>query len=150
MTLHKNYFRIITIASLLGILVTAYLLYQHFKPAGSTFCNVSEFVSCDVVNKSKYAEILGIPFALIGFMAYSMLFIATRFEEKIHSHNLVPHLALFAGTGVAISLYLTYVEFFILYAICILCLTQQILIIIIFITLCFVWYKHRKSLRLFS
>lgn len=137
----KPYIKLIRVLSFLGMLVTAYLTYQHFADPGESFCNVSDYVSCDIVNKSVYAEIFGIPVAILGFAAYVLFF---GFSFKI-----VPRLlwlgVLFSGLGLLFSLYLTSVEFFVLDAICIFCVTQQLLILLIFITFLLVWRKFGKS-----
>lgn len=141
----QNYSIALCLLSLLGMGVSIYLIYQHYKPAGGSFCNVSDFVSCDVVNKSKYAEILGIPVSILGLAAYSFIFILSLgilrrwIQERGETLLLI-----FTSLSVAFSLYLTFVEFFILQAVCLFCITSQILIIIIFILSLLLW--HTKSL----
>lgn len=134
------------ILSSFGMLVTAYLIYQHYKPAGGSFCNVDDFVNCDIVNKSIYSEIFGIPVSIIGFAAYVFFFIIAfaLFLGKKIQKNIILFSALFAGASVLFSLYLTYIEFFVLDAVCILCLTQQILILLIFITILHLWRNPQK------
>lgn len=152
--------KIVTGLSFLGMFVAAYLVYQHFKIPGSSFCNVSDYVSCDVVNKSRYSEIFGIPVSILGFLAYVLIFFTSfglvkgwKFEKisSIFSAKNVFHfLTLFSILSLAFSLYLTYVEFFVLYALCIFCLTQQTIILIISIILITVWSKNRKSSHLLA
>lgn len=48
----------------IGILASAYLLYQHLAPAGSTFCLGGEGFNCDAVNKSPYANLDGLAYLL--------------------------------------------------------------------------------------
>lgn len=157
--------RIIFFLALAGMLVTAYLIYQHFSDPGESFCNVSDFVSCDVVNKSIYSEVFGIPVSVLGFLAYAFFFILS-FQKFTPGSNevaanqsgrpkgatpLILKIGILASLGgVLFSLYLTYVEFFVLYAVCIFCITQQILIFLIFLTFLVLWLKHRKSSLLHS
>lgn len=136
----KNLLRVLAFA---GMLVTAYLIYQHYKPSADAFCNISNYISCDIVNKSIYAEILGIPVSILGFAAYSTLFAGTFLKE---TKNIWMALTIFSGIGLLFSLYLTYVELFLLNAICIFCITQQIIILFIFL-LCL---KNLKDLSKFS
>lgn len=133
-----------------GIAVTAYLIYQHFKPAGGSFCNISDFVSCDVVNKSIYSEILGIPVSILGFATYVGLFLgALAMHQKwsVATRKLKLLLMMTAYAGLAFSLYLTAVELFILYAICILCVTQQVIIAFISLLLSPIWPLPPESLK---
>lgn len=145
----QKYLRAIVVLSFVGMLVTAYLIYQHYKDAGGSFCDINDFVNCDIVNKSTYAEIFGIPVSVLGFFAYGVFFFASLFfhsiERKIHSGPLLGGLTLFSGIGLLFSLYLTYIEFFVLYAVCIFCLTQQILIFIIFLLFISLWRIAQKS-----
>lgn len=137
--------RLLQIFSFLGILITGYLIYQHYKPAGDSFCNVSQFINCDIVNKSEYSELFGIPVSILGFLTYVGFFVATFFRKNFENTTILAALTLILGIGVAFSGWLTYVEFFKLYAICIFCLAQQILILLLFAITFSLWHKKRKS-----
>lgn len=147
--MRNKYLRAVAILSVLGMLVTFYLIYQHYKPAGEGFCNVSDYVSCDVVNKSKYAEIFGVPVAAFGFAAYAIMAVAAfaLYKGWLKERRVLGLLTLFAGISMVFALGLTYIEFVLLRAVCIFCITQQIIIIIIFITLLALWLKERKLSR---
>lgn len=134
-----KFFIALLFLSLTGMIVTAYLVYQHYKDPGGAFCNVNDYVSCDIVNKSIYSEIFGIPVAVLGFLAYGLLFVLSV------TRRLVGFATLFSGAGLLFSLYLTYIEFFVLQALCILCITQQILILFIFLIYLYIWFAQRKS-----
>jgi uncharacterized membrane protein len=139
---------ILAALSFAGMLVTTYLTYQHFADPGGVFCNVNQYVSCDIVNQSIYAEIFGIPVAILGFLAYTAIFVMTLGVMKgWRSEPIIRFGTLFTGLGLLFSLYLTYIEFFVLEALCVFCLTQQFLIFIIFIIFFVLWQKHSKSLR---
>ncbi len=140
-----------TIATLsaLGIAITGYLIHQHYAPIDSSFCNFNDFVSCDIVNKSEYSEIFGIPVSILGLLTYVYLFIFSMgwirnasWAKKL----LIPTLAFTLG-GFGFSIYLTYIEFFVLYAVCIFCLSQQVLILSISILLTLSVWRSRKTLN---
>lgn len=130
-----------------GMLASAYLTYQHFKPVGGAFCNVNDYVSCDIVNKSIYAEIFNIPVAIFGFSAYLIIFTAAfgLLKEKLPA-SILKLTALFTGASLGFSIYLTTMEFFVLRAVCIFCVTSQIIILFIFIISLNLWLKHRRWL----
>src|SRR3989338_3070369 len=61
---------IIIIISILGVLLSSYLTYLHFKPSASKLCVFGENFDCDIVNKSVYSELFGIPVAIFGGLTY--------------------------------------------------------------------------------
>ncbi|MCC6643463.1 hypothetical protein IT411_01830 [Candidatus Peregrinibacteria bacterium] len=63
--------------TLTAIVVTIILINTHFETSeGGSFCNISDYWNCDRVNKSTFAEILGIPVSLLGFLFYSFFAVA--------------------------------------------------------------------------
>ena len=123
-------YKILAVLNFLGMLVSGYLVYVHFEPSLTDFCNLSEKWNCDIVNKSTYAEIAGVPVAALGFAAYLSFFIFSLRGLKKSQTRLVPWYFLALSLGVAFTLSLTAVETFVLYTYCLFCVTQQILILI--------------------
>lgn len=123
-----------------AILDTVYLTYLHFKPGASTVCKINDYLDCDIVNKSIYAELFDIPVAVLGLLTYLLLFALgwmvlhgkrlTRFWKALRPGNILWFMFGVTAFGVLFSGYLTYIELFVLYAICLFCLLQQILIIV--------------------
>jgi uncharacterized membrane protein len=115
-------FLTITILSLMGIAISSVSLYHHYDKSKSSFCDFGGSFNCDIVNRSIYSTVLGVPVALIGILGYaSLLGLAT-----IHRSNRgTPKISLAASlVGVGFALYLTYVEGFVLAAWCALCLAS--------------------------
>jgi len=100
----------------LGLVVSLYLLSVHWG-WGQIVC--FDIGDCEVVNASLYAELLGIPVALLGAVTYLAL-LATGILSWRHIYEAPASLVQFflAAIGVAFSVYLTYVEIFVLRAIC--------------------------------
>lgn len=142
----KQYLILLTVLLALGMLITAYLVYQHYKSAGGSFCNVSDYVSCDVVNKSKYSEIVGFPVALLGFLAYAIFFFFSIgfLKNWKFPRRTLGVLVFFSAASVLFSLYLTIIEFFVLKALCLLCITQQMLIFFIFFIFLYLWLQKKS------
>lgn len=126
----KTHYKALSILNFLGILVSSYLLYIHFEPALTDFCNFSDKWDCEIVNKSIYSEILGIPVALLGLGAYFSFFIFSIRGLLKKQNQLVPWYFLVLSLGLAFTLYLTAVESFVLRTYCLFCVTQQIIILI--------------------
>ena len=119
----------IAILSLAGVVVSAISLQRHYAKSATTYCDFTQHFNCDIVNRSEYSEIQGIPVAGIGVAGYAFLFFLSTFRRfRADTPNLLLTAAL---AGFAFALYLTYVEAYRLFTWCILCLTSQALIFLI-------------------
>lgn len=120
------------VTAILGGLDAAYLLIYKLTSAQAMCLGSGE---CSTVNSSRYSEINGIPVSLLGLLAYLAIIVIhaleshSRFIEK-HGNLLVFGLSLL---GVLFSAYLTYVELYIIHAVCPFCVASAVLITIIFI-----------------
>jgi vitamin-K-epoxide reductase (warfarin-sensitive) len=112
-----------------GAVVSSVSLYHHYGTSQTSFCDFAENFNCDIVNRSRYAMVFGIPVALIGICGYVVLLVlATRYRSQART----PAVLLSAATlGLGFAFYLTYVEAFVLGAWCILCLSSLALILLI-------------------
>ncbi len=121
---------VISLLALGGVLVSSVSLYHHYGTAQSSFCDFGENFNCDMVNRSIYSVVFGIPVALIGVIGYLVLLgLATLYRAKAETPRAMLLIAALAGLGFA--LYLTYIEAFVLAVWCILCLTSLTLILAI-------------------
>jgi vitamin-K-epoxide reductase (warfarin-sensitive) len=112
----------IAILAVLGITVSSVSLDHHYRKSKTSYCDFGQSFNCDLVNRSEYSTVAGIPVALIGIMGYAtLLAFATFYREKAETPAI---LVLASVGGLAFALYLTYVEKYILYAWCILCLSS--------------------------
>src|SRR6266853_1318979 len=116
----------IALVALAGVVVSSLSLYHHFATSKTSFCSFSESFNCDLVNRSTYSTVLGVPVALIGILGYLLILgLATLYRDKAET----PVMLLIASTaGLGFALYLTYVEKFVLRAWCILCMMSLTLI----------------------
>jgi len=118
----RRLFLVIAIVSCVGIAVSSISLDHHFRKTKTSYCDFGQSFNCDIVNRSEYSTVAGVPVALIGILGYiALLAFATFYRQKAETPGI-----LLAGSlgGLAFALYLTYVEKFILGAWCILCLTS--------------------------
>jgi uncharacterized membrane protein len=120
---------VIIVLSFIGFIVAAYLTYVYYNEAETRFCVTGS--SCDIVRLSGYSSIDGIPVSLIGLVGYFGLFIITVSNIS----DRIKWLALYfiSLPGLVFSIYLTYIEVFVLNAICSFCLLSAIIITVIFI-----------------
>src|ERR1700722_16932016 len=125
----RRVFIMIAVLALGGMVVSSLSLYHHFGTTKTTYCDFGENFNCDIVNRSSYSTLLGIPDALIGILGYaSLLTLATVYRSRRETPKV-----LLAGAvaGLSFALYLTYIEAFVLATWCILCLSSLTLIVLI-------------------
>lgn len=122
-------FAMISVLALTGMIVSAVSLERHYAKSATEFCDFSQKFSCDIVNRSEYSSIMGIPVAGIGVAGYGVLLaLSTFFRARAET----PTRLLAAATGgLACALYLTYIEAYVLTTWCILCLISLALISLI-------------------
>jgi uncharacterized membrane protein len=125
----RRVFVAIAVLALAGIAVSSVSLYHHYGTSQTTYCDFGENFNCDIVNRSIYSTVLGVPDALIGIVGYAgLLALTTLYRAKTEA----PALLLIASVaGLSFALYLTYIEAFVLATWCILCLSSLSLIILI-------------------
>ncbi len=103
---------------LLGGTLSAVSLHNHYSTAATEYCDLSATFNCDLVNRSIYARMFGVPVALIGILGYVLLFaLSLRTGRRV---AVLRFTAAFIGLGFA--LYLAYVEAYILAMWCLLCI----------------------------
>ena len=119
-------FLAIAVLAMAGMVVSAISLERHYAKSKTTFCDLGERFNCDIVNRSEYSSVMGIPVAGIGMAGYGALFALAAFYRS-HADTTM-RLLLFAMAGLAFALYLTYVEAYVLDTWCVLCLGSLALI----------------------
>ena len=119
-------FALIAVLSLAGVIDSAIALQRHYAKSDTRFCDISQKFSCDIVNRSEYSTLAGIPVAGIGVAGYAVLFVLSTFWRS--RVDTPVRLLATAFAGLAFALYLTYVEAYQLTTWCILCLISLALI----------------------
>ncbi|OHA05942.1 MAG: hypothetical protein A3B29_02485 [Candidatus Sungbacteria bacterium RIFCSPLOWO2_01_FULL_51_34] len=130
--MNKRYQIALICFAFLGAAIMAYLTYVHFSLGGGSFCDLGDGLSCDIVNKSDYATILGIPIALLGFIYFLGIFLIAVFRFQFIFLRWTFFVSLVV---LGPALYLTVVEMFILKNYCIFCELAKICILAVMITL---------------
>jgi uncharacterized membrane protein len=119
----------IAVLSVAGAAVSAVSLQRHYAKSATAYCDFNQKFSCDIVNRSVYSTIEGIPVAGIGVAGYATLFLlATFWKSRAETPNRLLGAAL---AGFCFALYLTYIEAYELMTWCILCLISLMLISLI-------------------
>ncbi len=122
----------ILVFSALGIMISIYMFYAKLNTS-ALVCGISP---CYVVNESQYSYLFGIPLSAYGVAFYLLIFILALLMKKY----LLFWISLF---GVLFSVYLTYLEFFVIHAWCQWCVTSALLTLFIFIGASILFFKFR-------
>jgi uncharacterized membrane protein len=109
------------LVALAGIAVAGYLTWVHFDDA-ALVCVAGG--GCETVQESEYAEIAGVPVALLGLGAYATVLGLVAWDSP--SARLGA--AMLAFVGLVFSLYLLALQLFVIDAICVWCLANDVVI----------------------
>jgi uncharacterized membrane protein len=124
---------IVVLLSLVGAFVALYLTLYKVGVVGTLTCSVG---SCESVNLSRWATFLGLPVAAWGLGTYVVLFalslvgVQERFDG---SRAISVALLALSGWSVLFSAWLTYLELFVIHAICMWCVISAVLMLGIFV-----------------
>lgn len=119
--------------SLLGLFVSAYLYLYKIGRIGTLACGSG---GCETVQASAWSRFAGVEVALIGMVGYgALLLVSLASLQPALSTRRWPAtaLAVMSGVGVAFTLYLTYVELFVIRAICRWCVGSAAIIVAILV-----------------
>ncbi len=116
----------IAVLSLAGMIVASISLERHYAKSATSYCEFGEKFNCDIVNRSEYSSVMGIPVSLVGIAGYGLLLtLSTLCRSRPETPG---RLLMAAAAGLVFALYLTYIEAYVLTTWCILCLTSLALI----------------------
>jgi Predicted membrane protein len=123
---------VIALLALVGALVALYLTLYKIGVIGVLTCNVG---SCESVNTSRWAVFLGLPVAAWGLGIYLVIMaVALAGLHGAPSRSIAWVTTALSGWGVLFSGWLTYLELFVINAICMWCVISATLMLFIFLT----------------
>ena len=118
--------------SLAGLFVSLYLYLYKLGYIGTLACGTGE---CEKVQFSSYSRFLGIEVPLLGLVGYATLLGLSVLALQQPGRARWPGLLrLLSGGGLAFTVYLTYLELFVIHAICRWCVGSAGIILLLFIT----------------
>ena len=133
--------KIIIILSIIGLVVSLYLVKNHYAdPTKGSLCDMSESISCSLVNTSTFSELFNVPVALLGVLWFLVLIIFSWKALKKDGALL----AMMLGWGILGILFVIYfvIAEIILRSICPFCTLVHVNVIAIFILL---WVLYRAQ-----
>jgi uncharacterized membrane protein len=119
--------------SLTGLFISAYLYLYKIGKIGSLACGTG---GCETVQWSPWSRVAGIEVSLVGLLGYALLLVlclAALQPSMVHRREPALLLAALSGIAVLFTIYLTYLELFVIHAICRWCVASGVVIVGIFI-----------------
>ncbi len=130
--------------SLTGLFISAYLYLYKIGKIGSLACGAGD---CETVQQSAWSRFAGLEVSLIGVLGYAgLLALSLAALQPGLSGQRWPGsvLAGLSAIGVALTAYLTYLELFVIHAICWWCVASAVIIVAILVV---ALLDHRRLSR---
>jgi uncharacterized membrane protein len=137
---------IAALISLAGVFVALYLTLYKLGYIGTLVCAVG---SCEVVQTSRWATLLGVPVAAWGVVYYVGMLGAALVGlggALVDSRRYARAFVAITAVGVIFSVWLTWLELFVIHAICMWCVISAILATALFVT----WWLDLRELDLLA
>jgi len=118
----------IALLALIGLFIALYLWLYKIAAIGALQCGTG---ACEYVQTSRWAVWLGLPVAVYGVAGYTALFLVALVGIRpAYAMRGAPTLllAVLASGGLLFTLYLTYLEVFVIHAICRWCVGSAVII----------------------
>jgi uncharacterized membrane protein len=119
--------------SLAGLFVSAYLYLFKLGKIGTLACGNG---GCETVQLSRWSRFAGIDVSLLGIVGYSLLLLlslAALQPSFAVQRWPIRLMFLLTAAGVLFTAYLTYLELFVIHAICRWCVGSAVIILSIFL-----------------
>jgi len=129
-----RYRQAIALLALVGLFVALYLWLHALGFGGAIKCGASG--GCETVQTSQWAVFLGMPVAfygVVGYLALLIVALAGLRPAALAQPRWSRWLVLLATAGFGFTLYLTYLELFVIHAICRWCVGSAVIITLIWV-----------------
>jgi len=126
------------ILSIVGLLVSVYLTFEHYTGNETLACTVTGVIDCGKVTSSAWSTFMGVPVALLGllfFVAVTILMLPSVWRRPEPWLDWFRFGLLTVGLGMA--LYLVWAELFRIHAICSWCTVVHVVTFALWIIVLF-------------
>ena len=128
-----RYRQTIAVLALIGLFVALYLWLHALGFGGPLRCGTG---GCDTVQTSRWATLFGLPVALYGVVGYALILLAALAGLRpaaVQRRDVSYLLVALASLGFVFTLYLTYLELFVIHAVCRWCVGSAVIITMIWV-----------------
>ena len=136
---------LVALLALVGFFVALYLALYKMGYIGQLTCSVG---SCETVNTSKWATFLFMPVALWGVGYYVVVFLVALVgmqERFAESRAIAGVLAALGVWGVVFSAWLTYLELYVIHAVCQWCVVSAVIVTVLAALAVWDWLDVRRA-----
>jgi uncharacterized membrane protein len=116
------------VLAVVGIAIAGYLTIVHYRESLLVCSGISD---CETVQTSKYAEIVGVPVALLGLLTFVLLLalaiVRILQPERTDMTTMIAFVLIVGAVGFYI--YLTYLELFVIDAVCQWCVASSLVMV---------------------
>ena len=124
--------------SVLGLLVSAYLTFEHFTANSTLACSIGGVVDCAKVTSSPWSTFMGVPVALLGLVFFAVtLWLCLPATWRRTDGWLDPARLAWLTVGLGMALYLVWAELFRIHAICLWCTVVHVLTFALWVAVLF-------------
>lgn len=135
----------IAIVALFGLIDAIYLTIIKFSN-NKALC-LEGVGDCWSVNNSRYSEWNGIPISIFGIIAYTIILLILFFENKnklLHDYGNILVIGI-SISGFLMSIYLTYLQFAVIKAVCPFCIFSAMTMTTVFILSIINYFKNQDD-----
>ena len=132
--------RAIILLALVGFASAAASTWVHYQsvqdPGYTSFCDISDSVSCTQVYLSRFGSVNGIPVALLGAFWFGLVLLLTMAGGRDPSElgqNIGSYLLVLSTLGLSAVLFLGYASLMVLGTLCVLCVVVYVAVVGIFL-----------------
>ena len=133
------------LVALVGLFVALYLWMYKAGFIGALACGAGQ---CETVQLSRWATLMSLPVAAWGVAFYAVVFLTAFMlvqERWAGSRSLALALLVLTGWGVLFSAWLTYLELFVIHAICRWCVVSAVIAVMLFALALWDWMAEREK-----
>ena len=126
---------VLAVGAAVGLAIAVYLTVVHYQ-GGAPVCASN---GCEVVQRSRYSELFGLPVALLGALVFATLLASALLRSSV----VVAGAAALALAGVVFAVYLVSVQAVVLDAVCAWCIASDTLSAVVAVA---AWLRFRHAL----
>jgi len=126
------------VLAVVGLLVSAYLTFEHFTANATLACSIGGIVDCAKVTTSAWSTFMGVPVALLGLLFFVVTLglclpqVWRRPEPWLDAVRLG-----WLTVGLGMALYLVWAELYRIHAICLWCTVVHVVTFLLWIVVLF-------------
>jgi uncharacterized membrane protein len=121
-----------------GLLVSAYLTFEHFTANATLACSIGGVVDCAKVTTSAWSTFMGVPVALLGLVFFVVLLgLCWPSTWRRRERWLDPARLGWVTIGLGMALYLVWAELYRIHAICLWCTAVHVLTFVLWMVVLF-------------